>query len=274
MTVANDDIPKLTDKQLTEQLQEILQEWPLYRVYRYVQLPSKTFLPGAIQYFCENPTCRKEQLWKRSSSWDNDKSGWNTVEYTCKNCDEYVMRFYYFWGESSGVGQFLKAGQYPPLQKEPPERLAKKLNSTDLDLYRKALTSRNNSYGLGALAYLRRVVENRMNDLLDLLHEAAKDDEAAAEELKKIEEVKASWRFDAKIGYAAKLLPKHLRPGGVNPIDRLHDLASDGIHNRTEDECLEIFDLCKTSFEYVFRELDVQIEDAKAYIASLTVPRK
>ena len=62
-------------------------------------------------------------------------------------------------------------------------------------------------------------------------------------------------------------------PGGVNPIDKLHDLASDGIHNRSEDECLEIFDRCKASFEYVFRELDVQIEDAKAYIASLNAPK-
>jgi hypothetical protein len=107
-----------------------------------------------------------------------------------------------------------------------------------------------------------------MNDLLDLLHEAAKD-EGSAEELAKIEEVKKSWRFDDKIGYAAGILPRHLRPGGVNPIDKLHDLASDGIHHRTEDECIEIFDSCKTAFEYVFRELDVQIEDAKAYIASL-----
>ena len=64
-------------------------------------------------------------------------------------------------------------------------------------------------------------------------------------------------------------MPKHLKPGGVNPMDRLHDLASDGIHNHTEDKCIEIFDQCKSAFEYVFRELDVQIEDAKAYIASL-----
>lgn len=228
------------------------------------------YLPQEISFFCDNPKCKKEQLWQRAQIGTADKGGWRGREYTCRNCGKNTIRYYFFWVGEDQNGLFLKVGQYPPLQKEPPLRLAKKLDETDLDLYRKALTSRNNAYGLGALAYLRRVVENRMNDLLGLLYEAAKDDEGAEAELKKIEEVKASWRFDEKIGYAAGILPKHLKPGGVNPIDMLHDLASEGIHHRSEDECLDIFDRCKTAFEYVFRELDVQIEDARAYIASLT----
>ena len=130
------------------------------------------------------------------------------------------------------------------------------------------MTEAARRYGLGALAYLRRVVENKMNDLLDLLRQAA-EDAAALEELKKIDEVKGSWRFDDKIAYAAKVLPRHLKPQGTNPLDALHDLASDGIHHRSEDECLTIFDRCKAAFEFVFRELDVQVEDAKAYLEAL-----
>ena len=42
---------------------------------------------------------------------------------------------------------------------------------------------------------------------LDVLAEAAQQHSFAAEELKKMKEVKASFRFDDKIGYAAKLLP-------------------------------------------------------------------
>jgi hypothetical protein len=107
-----------------------------------------------------------------------------------------------------------------------------------------------------------------MNDLLDLLRQAAEYLEETAE-LKTIEEVKASWRFDDKITYAASALPRHLKPCGANPLDALHDLASGGIHHHTEDECLEIFDRCRIAFEYVFRELQVQNEDARAYIANL-----
>lgn len=258
-----------SDDQLVAKLRDILENWPLYREYQYTG-SAYTLLPSEISRFCDNAKCQKEQLWKKGGYGGHDKIGWSTQEYGCRNRGENGIRFYYHWSN----GLFLKAGQFPPLQKEPPQRLAKKLSKVDLDLYRKALTSRNEAYGLGALAYLRRVVENRMNDLLDLLHEAAKQEESAEEELKKIEQVKASWIFDNKISYASKLLPKRLMPGGINPIDKLHDLASEGIHHRDEDECLEIFDRCKASFEYVFRELDVQIEDAKAYIASLTPPKK
>jgi hypothetical protein len=266
-------IPELDDISVVITLGAILQEWPLYRVFRYTG-SKYGFVPEEISLFCNDTKCGKQQQWSTQIYTGEQRSGWNVKEYRCNNCRNNVTRYYFFWqGYQDGTSRFFKAGQYPPLQKEPPQRLAKKLNKVDLDLYRKALTSRNDAYGLGALAYLRRVVENRMNDLLDLLHEAAKQDGNADAELKKIEQVKGSWRFDDKITYAAKLLPKRLMPGGVNPIDKLHDLASDGIHHRSEDECIEIFDRCKASFEYVFRELDVQIEDAKAYIASLSVPK-
>ncbi len=156
---------------------------------------------------------------------------------------------------------------------DPPAEIAKNLDKDDSDLYRKALTSRNFGYGIGALAYLRRIVENKMNDLLDLIEEAVRQDGGVPEELNKLEEVKKSWRFDDKITYAAKALPAHLRRDGINPLDFLHDLASEGLHHENEDNCVEIFDRCKNAFEYVFRQLRVEIDDAKAYIATLKPTR-
>jgi hypothetical protein len=38
--------------------------------------------------------------------------------------------------------------------------------------------------------------------------------------------------------------------GSPNPIGSLYDLISDGLHERTEEECIEIFDRCKAAFEY------------------------
>jgi hypothetical protein len=260
-------VEKLNDAQLQEKLQEILQDWPLYRLFKYIG-SNHYFVPPEITLFCTNIKCGKRQQWHAEVYTGSQKSGFNSMYYTCKNCGEAVTRYYFYWAGDSGGSVFFKVGQYPALEIEPPPRLAKKLNSVDADLYRKALTSRNNSYGVGALAYLRRVVENRMNDLLDLLRQAAQDAEAR-EALKEIDEVKKSWRFDDKITYAAKVLPRHLKPQGTNPLDALHDLTSEGIHHRSEDECLAIFDRCKAAFEYVFRELDVQIEDAKAYVEAL-----
>jgi hypothetical protein len=267
MAEESGQFPELDDAELLHKLTQVLEQWPLYREFRYSG-STYGFVPEEISLFCTNEKCNKQQLWHAQIYTGEQKSGWNEKEYKCKNCGQNVTRYYFYWWGSASSSRFFKVGQYPPLQTEPPARLAKRLSRTDLDLYRKALTSRNNSYGLGALAYLRRIVENKMNDLLDLLRQAAED--AGREgELEKIEEVKRSWRFDDKITYAAKALPRHLKPQGNNPLDALHDLASDGIHNRPEDECLEMFDRCKAAFEYVFRELEVQAEDARAYIASL-----
>jgi hypothetical protein len=118
---------------------------------------------------------------------------------------------------------------------------------------------------------LRRVVENRINDILDVLADAAKEHDFAADELKTIAAIKASHRFDDKIDYAAKLLPPHLKKEGKqNPIDMLHDLASEGLHGKSEDECIEIFDKVKGTFEYVFGSLRAHIDDARAYVAGLS----
>ena len=144
------------------------------------------------------------------------------------------------------------------------------LDKDDLAFYRNALRMRNHNLGIAAVAYLRRVVENKINDVLDVLAEAAQEHDFAAEELKKIKEAKSSYRFDDKIEYAAKLLPPHLRPKGKpNPIDVLHGLASEGLHSKSEEECIDIFDKVRKVFEYVFGNLNVQIEEARAFVKSL-----
>lgn len=137
----------------------------------------------------------------------------------------------------------MKVGQWPPLEERVPDTLKKVLDKEDLSFYKNALRMRNYNLGTAAVAYLRRVVENKINDVLDVLAEAAQEHSFAAEELKKIKEAKRSFRFDDKIDYAANLLPPHLRPEGkANPIDVLHDLTSDGLHSKSEEECIDVFD--------------------------------
>ena len=135
-------------------------------------------------------------------------------------------------------GYSQKSASTPISAERIPAALVKQLEKEDLDFYEKAVRLRNHGLGIASLAYLRRVIENRTNDILDVLSEIAASHEFAGEELAKIEDAKTSKRFDDKISYAAKLMPPHLRPGGENPIDKLHDLASDGLHSKSEEECI------------------------------------
>jgi len=180
------------------------------------------------------------------------------------------VNYYYYWFQNGDDGEFFKAGQYPALDESIPAALEIHLDKDDLGLYKTAIRLRNHNLGIGAVAYLRRVVENRINDMLDVLAEAAREHSFAKGELGKIQAIKTSRRFDEKIDYAAALLPIHLRPEGKpNPIAKLHELTSEGLHSKTEADCIDIFDRLRTVFEYVFGNLRVHIEEARAFVKSL-----
>lgn len=157
------------EKQLMAKLREILTSWPLYREFRYTGMETTGLLPAVISHHCY--FCGKEQYWDAGSPNYRRKSGFNNETYTCRNCKDAELRYYFYWGAESGKTNalFIKVGQYPAQMAEPPAELAKQFDRDDLDFYKKALTCRNFSFGLGALAYLRRVVENRMDDLLELI---------------------------------------------------------------------------------------------------------
>src|SRR5205823_3425555 len=137
--------------------------------------------------------------------------------------------------------------------------------------YRKALTCRNSNFGIGALAYLRRVVEDEMNRLLELTVDVAKTSSGLnAEKLSRMKQVRNNKRFDDKVEFAATILPPHLRPGGHNPFDILHDLPSEGIHALSEAECIEIFDRIRHTFEHLFKNLTFNSEETKMYLRDLS----
>jgi len=264
---------QLTNEQLEAKLKEAFEFWPLYRVLHYTGA-DRNCLPSEISLFCSK--CAHVQQWKRYSRYgavnpeENSRHGFDSAEYLCRNCGTRLHKYYFYWHMDNGIGEFLKIGQWPSIDESIQTNLAGRLDAEDLDFYKKALRLRNHGLGVAALAYLRRVVENRINDILDVLAEAAREHDFAAEELKTIEATKVSHRFDDKITYAAKLLPSHLRPKGQpNPIDKLHELTSEGLHSKSETECLEIFDSVKNVFEYVFGKLTVQIDDAREFLKSL-----
>jgi len=164
----------------------------------------------------------------------------------------------------------VKVGQYPELEERVPEALEQALDGVDLKLYRNALRMRNFNLGVAAVAYMRRIIENRMTDMLEILHESARAHNAPAELLERHQAMKNEKRFSEKIDYAGELLPSSLRPSGKpNPMAILHELASEGLHAKSDEECVDIFDSCRRTFEYVFGKLRIETEDAKNFVKEM-----
>ena len=267
--------------QLQDKLAEILQSGPLYRRLNYTEeachyvdntrsAPLFGLLPRELHMFCSSKQCKKEQRWTCESPKVYLQDEIKDREYACNNCQgKSIYKYYLIWTGEKGKGSFTKVGQYPPLENTVPSVLEKQLGATGIDYYRKALTCRNSSYGIGALSYLRRVIEDRMNDLLDLVIETAKASEYEID-VSGIEEIKASKRFDNKAEFAGKILPPHLKPGGHNPFDILHDLFSEGVHSMTEEDCIDQFDKTKEAFEFLFKNMTLSKEEATAYLQTLS----
>jgi len=259
----------LTGPELNAKLREILETWPLYRDFTYLGADEVDTLPQTITLHCS--ACKHDQLWQRHDPTASDRGGFFHVQYQCKNCESRDTHFLLCWYGTRQHGRaFVKVGQYPALEERIPLALEQALKGDDLEFYRRALRCRNFNFGIAALAYLRRVVENRMNDLLDLIAEAARQAGYDTEELKKLADVKASRVFDNKVSYGATILPPSLRPGGANPIDLLHDLASEGLHRLSDAECIDMFDRSRTIFEHVFIELKVKEQKDKTFAEALS----
>jgi hypothetical protein len=267
---------QLTEQTLPKRLTEVLQGWPLYRELEYTGAEKVVAVPEYIKLFC--PSCKLESFWKtyiapkkQYSAAENNRQGFTEKEYTCRNCGRGQVTYYFYWGDSNKkTTLFFKVGQYPELEERVSESLAQALDTADSKFYGIALRMRNFNRGIAAVAYMRRVVENRMGDMLEILHEAAVAHNAAPELLARHSEMMKEKRFSVKIDYAGDLLPANLRPAGKpNAMGVLHELASDGLHSKSDEECVDIFDKCRATFEYVFGKMRIETEAAKNFVKEM-----
>jgi len=63
------------------------------------------------------------------------------------------------------------------------------------------------------------------------------------------------------------LLPEILRPNGLNPLKLLHEFLSEGLHGKTDEECLELAAELRKIIEFLVSQ--VAITKAKSSAFSL-----
>ncbi len=131
-----------------------------------------------------------------------------------------------------------KVGQFPPYDIAPDPQLEKRLGKDRVAVFKKALVCESHSYGTGAFAYYRRIIEQVIDELLTDIASIvpAGDQGAYAEALARARE---SHRAVDKIEQVKDVLPASLQPSGTNPLLILHGSLSEGIHARSDEECLD-----------------------------------
>lgn len=187
------------------------------------------------------------------------------LNYICAYCEDYYRFFAIKMGE--GLETIEKVGQFPAWSRKM-EKSLKKLLSKHTDYYKKGKTCEFHSYGIGAFAYYRRIVEDIIGDLLDLIPEIL-----TGEELEKYNEalklVRKTKNIRDKIAIVKDLLPPILKTEQFNPLKTIYDALSKGIHEKTDDECLDDAESIRTSLVFLVDSILSRKKGEQKYTESM-----
>jgi hypothetical protein len=190
-------------------------------------------------------------------------------EFVCTACDEQFI----YWIEVNYQKRWMwKVGQVPIWLPPIPKDIEKDLGD-DAELYKKALRNMNESYGIGAVAYLRRLLENQINPLLSVLHEIKAGEGASAEELETIKAAIKEKNFTKKTEFASDIAPSYIMVEGFNPFKIIHDNLSDALHNLDEETCMRYATEISDALVYIIRGLKKHHEERREYANKLKAIR-
>ena len=259
-------------KELTTE--DFIIRWSLYTPFDFVEYTT----PDKISFKCDGLTCSKETTW--AVAFRKEERGLFLVQYQCTLCGKSYLSVVYRISKRTlkeyigPIGQetkyisaqVQKIGQFPPLSIDIPKALEKNLGKTHAALYKKALINRNEGYGLAAVSYIRRFVEDKTEELIEVVAQLAQSHGIDPEIVKKIRVAKdTKTTYDNKLRIASAAFPLSLMIDGVNPLDVLFGLVSAGLHDLTEEQCIEVADETKSVFEYTFTRLRAEITERKEF---------
>lgn len=191
------------------------------------------------------------------------RQGIRLLSYGCSKCRVEIVFLVLLFGEA-----IKKVGQEPPWEAQIPKSVETFLGEPLADLYRRGIRSESHGYGIGAFAYYRRVVEQIVDRLFDSIAENI--DEARTPAFSAaLDAARKEKIADKKIAIVKDMLPETLRPGGINPLDVLHDCLSGGLHHGTEEECLEGSAMVRAALEYLIQQLAARGEGRKSFTDSM-----
>lgn len=249
-----------------------LETYPLYRKFKGNFEPPLTSLPKpAVHMKCEE--CKSGQTFTMKNEYNEDISKHENfamghvirTRYVCSSCRSFERHFLLFF--STDGSYVIKAGQYPAWEITP-DPVVERMLGDYADSYKKGLVCESQSYGIGAFAYYRRIVEQTIDHLLEEILElmSGQEHEQYAQALEK---VKGTNIAQDKIKLVKDLLPPILRPGEMNPLAVLHSVLSEGIHLATDERCLDLAVSVREVLTFLVSQISVTKSTSKNFTESM-----
>lgn len=193
-----------------------------------------------IVLYCNNAMCHANMYFDCVDEWAYAPSDeWRpcSLLYQCRHCKDTIKWIAFLvYRNTYDSGIVIKFGENPPFGPHTPARVIS-LVEEDRELFLKGRQSEARGLGIGAFAYYRRVVDNNWQRLLDEVIKVAKKLNLPTEVLEK---AKAEHQFKKAVKMVKDAIPQVLLVNGQNPITILYKILSVGVHELTDDRCLEL----------------------------------
>jgi hypothetical protein len=239
-----------------------------------------------IHLHCNSEQCEGKgelQFYHNSDSVYLEREKWKFVflVYVCRNCRRTQKTFAVAakLGPNGNSGSIFKLGESPAFGPQIPARVIT-LIGPDREVFLKGRRAENHGLGIGAFAYYRRVVENQKGRIIQEMAKVAGKLGASESDLKLFEAAAKEKQFTTAIDKIKSAIPSALRIYGHNPLTLLHDALSDGLHQLSDEECLErarevrlvLTDLAERMSEALREE--AELKDAVSKLLSRGARRK
>lgn len=191
------------------------------------------------------------------------------LKFACSNCKKsvktYALRVQKKF-EAKGIA--IKIGEFPQYGSPTSSKLIK-LIGPDRDLFLKGRKSENQGLGIGAFTYYRRVVENQRNRIIDEIIKVAKSINSDSAVIQTLENAKNENQFKNSIDMLKDVIPSTLSIQGHNPLTLLYSALSEGIHTRSDDECLKSANAIRVILVELTEKINVALKDQNEINAAL-----
>lgn len=225
-----------------------------------------------LHLHCSSPSCSGLRYFRFTDGdrqLEADDKLDTFLTFTCSNCRKAEKRFavsIFANIDSFPAGKCYKHGEMPPFGPVTPPRLLKLLDSSHRDLFMKGRRCEAQGLGIGAFVYYRRVVEDQREQIIGEILRVAETVGAPQPMVDLLREAKSEKQFSKSLNMIKDAIPESLRIQGHNPLTLLHDNLSNGLHSRSDAECLEV----ASAVRIVLAELADRIRIALKDEAELT----
>ncbi len=208
--------------------------------------------------------------------WNDEQKKISFIQHytgVCQHCQKFRIHFL-IKCESEGTVKIsnagnskqpnisvMKIGQFPPFKINADKNITEFLNDEDKENYNKALICRSQNYGIGAFAYLRRIVEKEIIRIIESLSQL---DRPESKEIKRlIEQYNKDHQMSKLIDAIFEFLPGSLKSLGDNPLKLLYNELSEGIHDFSEEECSNKAESIDKLLSFVIKKINEENSEVK-----------